>query len=157
MRLILALALAFFAGAVPAHADPFFGTIESGGSALADPKPSLSHPRKIVMSLSESELPRINEVIGNVGNIQKFYGADNVDIALVAYGPGIRAVLKSSSPVKSRIDGLLAIGINVLACKATLDSMHKSPADLIPGVQTVPNGLPEIVELQLLGWVYIRP
>jgi intracellular sulfur oxidation DsrE/DsrF family protein len=155
MRLafVVAFVLASTAGAL---ADPVFGTLGSGGPVMTSPTPSIDHPRKVVLSLSESALPRVNEVIGNVGNIQKFYGADNVRIALVAYGPGIHAVLQGS-PVKDRIEGLLAIGVHVLACKATLDTIHANPNDLIPGVQVVSNGLPEIVELQLRGWTYVRP
>ena len=139
-----------------ALADPAFGALGSGGPVVASPAPSLDHPRKIVLSLSERDPARVNEVIGNVGNIQRFYGADNVRIALVAYGPGIQAVLKGS-PVSERIKGLLAIGVDVLACKATLDTLGKNASDLIPGVQLVSNGIPEIVELQVRGWVYVRP
>jgi hypothetical protein len=73
------------------------------------------------------------------------------------YGPGIHAVLKADSTVKARIDGLRAIGVEVLACGATLESMHKTPDDVLAGVPTIPNGLPEIVERQLRGWIYVRP
>jgi intracellular sulfur oxidation DsrE/DsrF family protein len=58
---------------------------------------------------------------------------------------------------KSRIESLLAIGVEIVACGATLDSMHKTAADLIENVGTVPNGLPELVERQLRGWTYVRP
>jgi len=123
---------------------------------FASPAPSIDHPRKIVLSLSESELSRVNEVIGNVGNIQRFYGADNVEIALVAYGPGLRAVLKTS-PVADRIRSLLAIGIKVVGCGATMESMNLGKEALIPGVIVTANGIPYIVEQQLGGWVYVRP
>ncbi|TAM86987.1 hypothetical protein EPN42_12245 [bacterium] len=158
MRFALVLAFVALLGVAPALADqPFFGTLHSGGPYLSDPKPSFDHPRKIVVSLSEREPARANEVISNIGNIQRFYGADNVRIALVVYGPGIHAVLKDESTVKERIEGLLAIGVHVLACKQTLDTVHRGIGDLLDGVETVPNGLPEIVELQSQGWIYVRP
>jgi len=124
---------------------------------FASPVPSIDHPRKIVLSLSERDPARVNEVISNIGNVQKFYGADNVQIALIAYGPGIHAVLKNDSMVRARILSLIAIGIDVLACNATLQTLHLSAADLIPGVRIVPNGIPAIVELQVAGWYYVRP
>jgi len=150
VRFLLTAAL-FVAFGAPALAQT------APASPYADPQPSISHPRKIVMSLSESAPARINEVIGNAGNIQKFYGADNVTIVLVVYGPGIRAVLKADSPVAARIAGLLAIGVEVEACGATLDTMHQGADALLPGVPVVPNGLPEIVERQVRGYYYVRP
>jgi intracellular sulfur oxidation DsrE/DsrF family protein len=157
MKAFLAVLLLVLATSHGARADEVFGTMGSGGPVLASPAPTLDHPRKVVISLSESDPARVNEVIGNVGNIQKFYGADYVRIALVVYGPGIHAVLRDQSHVVDRIKGLLAIGVHVLACQATLTTLHKTKDDLIPGVQTVTNGLPEIVELQMRGWTYVHP
>lgn len=151
-RWLVASLLIALAGVAPASA------FDTGATPItfASPAPSIDHPRKIVLSLSESDLPRVNEVIGNVGNIQRFYGADDVRIALVAYGPGLHAVMKNSS-VSDRIKSLLAIGIEVVACGATMESMHLGKAALIPGVEVTANGIPFIVERQLGGWVYVRP
>lgn len=124
---------------------------------MASPAPTFDHPRKVVMSLSERTADRVNEVISNVGNVQKFYGADNVRIALVAYGPGIHAVLKNDNPFRARIASLVAIGVDVLACDATLQTLHLTHNDVIPGVRVVPNGLPAIVEFEIAGWYYVRP
>ncbi len=124
---------------------------------FASPLPTLDHQRKVVMSLSERSPDRVNEIISNVGNVQKFYGTDNVRIALVVFGPGIHAVLKNDNPVRPRIASLLAIGVDVLACDATLRTIHLSKNDVIPGVRVVPNGLPAIVELEVAGWHYVRP
>jgi intracellular sulfur oxidation DsrE/DsrF family protein len=124
---------------------------------FASPAPSLDHPRKVVLSLSERDPARVNEVLSNIGNVQKFYGADNVQIVLVAYGPGVHAVLKAESTVRARISSLIAIGVDILACQATLDSLHRTAADLITGVRTTPNGIPALVELQAAGWYYVRP
>lgn len=157
MKVIFAVLIIALATSNAALADDVFGTLGSGGPVVASPAPTLDHPRKVVISLSEADPARVNEVIGNVGNIQKFYGADNVRIALVVYGPGIHAVLRNQSRVTDRIKGLLAIGIHILACDATLTTLHKTKSDLIPGVETVTNGLPEIVELQMRGWTYVRP
>jgi intracellular sulfur oxidation DsrE/DsrF family protein len=123
---------------------------------LASPAPTIDHPRKIVLSLSESDRAKVNEVIGEVGNVQRFYGADYVRIALVAYGPGLRAVLKNS-PVADGIRSLVAIGVDVIACGATMESLHVGKDALIPGVTVTANGIPYIVEHQLGGWVYVRP
>ena len=134
-----------------------FAQSAPAGYPFASPRPSFDRPRKIVMSLSEREPDRVNEVLSNVGNVQRFYGPDSAKIALVAYGPGIHAVLTADSTVAPRIRSLIAIGVEVLACDATLQTLHKGPGDLIAGVRIVPNGLPEIVERQAAGWYYVRP
>ena len=151
---IVALLLWSCAG-IAAAADQTAATPASAISG--NPKPTFDQPRKVVLSLSERDPARINEVLSNIGNIQKYYGADYVRIALVAYGPGIRAVLTSDSSVKPRIAGLVAIGVEVLACGATLESLRKNADDVLPGVRVVPNGIPELVERQLAGWIYVRP
>jgi intracellular sulfur oxidation DsrE/DsrF family protein len=125
--------------------------------ALSNPQPTIDHPRKIVLSLSERDPLRVTEVIGNVGNIQRFYGADEVQLALVVYGPGVHALLRDESQVADRIAGLIAIGVEVEACQATLTTLNKDAKDLLPGVRVIPNGIPEIVERQVAGWIYVRP
>ncbi len=141
------------------------GAIGALAAALARPAvaaavyqpASLDHPRRVVVSLSERQSARVNEVLDNVDNIQKYYGMDLVDIALIAYGPGVRAVIKGESTVAYRIAGLIADGIVVQACNNTLETIHKSAADLLPGVTAVPSGLPAIIEYEARGWFYVRP
>lgn len=124
---------------------------------FADPQPSIDNPRKIVISLAEDDPKRINAVISNIVNIQKYYDATQVKLAVVAYGPGLVAVLKGQSPVAPRIAALQDLEVEFLACGATLDTMKKTEADLLPDVTVVPNGLPEIVERSLRGWIHLRP
>ena len=152
------IALAMLIGTpLPALAQASAASASASPAPYANPQPSFDHPRKVVLSLSERDPARMNETIGNVGNIQKYYGFDNVHITLVVYGPGIGAVLKNDNPVRARIAGLVAIGVDVLACDATLQSLHLTSADLVPGVRVVPNGLPAIIELQVAGSYYVRP
>ena len=152
MRSAFIAAAILFATSVPALAQA-----PATSTPYSSPQPSIDHPRGVVLSMSERDPARMNEIIGNVGNIQKYYGTDNVHITLVVYGPGIYAVLKNDSPVRARIAGLVAIGVDVLACDATLQSLHLKQNDLVPGVRVVPNGLPAIIELQVAGSYYVRP
>lgn len=153
MKRLLLAGLLGLASLFPAFAVP----CQAADTVMADPPPSIDNPRKIVVTLSDDEIGHMNEVLSNIGNIQKFYGADYVRLALIAYGPGLRALLKAESPVTARIKGLMAIDVEIIACGATLAAMHKSEADLIEGVKVVPNGLPEVAERQLRGWVYLHP
>jgi uncharacterized protein len=124
---------------------------------LADPKPSWDNPRKVVLQLTVDENRHVNNVLYNAINIQKFYGQDNVKVAVVAFGPGVRALLKADSKVAERIASLTDYEVEFVACGNTLDTMGKSAADLLPGVAVVPYGIPEIMERQLKGWQVIAP
>lgn len=125
-------------------------------ATMADPAPSFDAPRRIVVSLSEKDEKRVGAVLNNVTNMQKFYGPDNVQLAVVAYGPGIWAILKDS-PVRARIESLHFFDIEFVACGNTLDAVHKTKADMIDGVQWTQAGLVEIVERRLSGWVDLKP
>lgn len=124
---------------------------------LADPKPSVDAPRRIVVSLAESDPARANAVFSNVINIQEFYGPDRVELAIVLYGPGVRHVLKGDSRVAERVASLRAYDITFIACGNTLESIGRPHDDLLDGVEVVKNGLPEIVEKVLSGWVHLKP
>lgn len=124
---------------------------------FAYPQPGLDAPRKIVISLSEDDPKRIGAVLNNIVNIQKYYDAAFVRLAVVAYGPGIHAVLKGGNPVAGRIASLQALDVEFIACGATLETLGKSRNDLLEDVAVVPNGLPEIVERGLEGWIHLRP
>lgn len=143
------LMLAALAWAAPAMAQERKGK-------FADPQPDIDNPRRIVISLSEDDPKRMNAVLSNIVNIQKYYDAAQVKLVVIAYGPGIAALLQDS-PVAQRIAGLQDLDVEFIACGATLDSMKKTSADLLPDVEVVPNGLPEIVERSLTGWVHLRP
>jgi len=125
-------------------------------ATMADPEPDFDNPRQVVVSLSEKDEKRVNAVLNNVMNIQKAYGADNVKLAVVAYGPGIWSILKDS-PVRARVESMLMYEIEFVACGNTLDAIHKTEADMIKGVTWTRAGLVEIVERRLSGWVDLKP
>lgn len=126
------------------------------GATMAEPAPGFDNPRRIVISLSEKDEARVNAVLNNVANVQKAYGIDNVNLAVVAYGPGIWSLLQDS-PVRARIESLLKYDVEFVACGNTMDTIHKTDSDLIDGVSKVQTGLVEIVERRLSGWVDIKP
>lgn len=123
----------------------------------ADPKPTADAPRRIVVSLSESDPARAHAIFSNIVNIQGFYGQDLVQIMVVAYGPGVRHLLRGESQVAERVSSLQAYDIEFVACGTTLDTLGVGPEQALDGVQVVQNGLPEVIERQLMGWMHLRP
>jgi len=136
-----------------------FAAVDAGRAetVLADPKPGFDNPRKIMLQLTSSDPKDMNNVLWNAINLQKFYGIDNVKIAIVGFGDGMKAFYKKDSPVRARIESQLKYEIEFVGCGNTMTATHRSPDDLIPGVKHVTAGIAEIVERKLRGWIYIRP
>ena len=129
----------------------------SAETVLADPKPGFDNPRRIMLQLT-SDNPRVmNNVLYNAINLQKFYGIDNVEIAIIGFGAGMKAFYEKDSPVADRIKSQLKYGIEFVGCGNTMTATHRDPSELIEGVKHVTAGIAEIVERKLAGWIYIRP
>jgi len=124
---------------------------------LADPKPGFDNPRKIMLQLTSGDARDMNNILWNAINLQKFYGIDNVKIAVVAFGDGMKALYAKDSPVAARIKSQLKYEIEFVGCGNTMTATKRDPSELIPGVSHVTAGIAEIVERQLRGWMYIRP
>lgn len=135
----------------------FLPAVHAKETVLADPPPSFDEPRKIILQLTTNDPKQMNNILYNAVNLQKFYGMDNVRIAIVAFGDGMSALYDGTSPVQERIESLLQYDVEFLGCGNTMDATQRSPEDLIEGVEYVQAGIAEIVERTLQGWIYIRP
>lgn len=124
---------------------------------LADPPPTFDAPRKVMLQLTSDEPKTINNLLYNAVNIQEFYGQDNVQIVVIAFGPGMQALYAKTSPVKDRVESLMQYDIGFIGCGNTMKTTGHAKEDLIKGVEVVTAGIAEIVERQLQGWVYVRP
>ncbi|KQP15152.1 DsrE family protein [Pseudorhodoferax sp. Leaf267] len=126
----------------------------AAGPLLAQP----AAPRKlrVVVQVSDNDPARWNLALNNVRNLQEDVGAANVEVEIVAYGPGI-AMLKLESPVASRIADAGKAGTRVLACENTMKALKLVRDDMAGGIGYVPAGVTTIVTRQSEGWAYLRP
>lgn len=138
--------------AAPAVAGDSARTVE-----LADPKPDWDNPRRIVLQVSSDDPKRFEGAMSNAVNLQKFYGIDHLEVAIVTFAGGVRHLLTDGATAPERIKSLQDYGVRFVACGNTLDTIGKSEADLVGGVEVVQVGIAEIVERQLRGWVTIIP
>ena len=111
---------------------------------------------RVVVQVSDGAVTNWNLALNNVHNIQAELGAANVDIEVVAYGPGI-GMLKLDSPVANRIAEVTAAGVKVVACENTMRGAHLSRGDMLDGIGYVSAGVVEIMQRQQQGWSYVRP
>jgi len=88
-------------------------------AGMATPAAGQSVPQhnRIVIQVSDGDAAKWNLALNNARNLQADLGAANVEIEIVAYGPGI-GMLKRDSPVASRIAEANDTGVKVVACQA---------------------------------------
>jgi intracellular sulfur oxidation DsrE/DsrF family protein len=129
--------------------------------ALAVPlAPALAQTGKasnrVVMQVSDNDPAKWNLALNNARNLQADLGRDNVEIEIVAYGPGI-GMLKAESVVGNRIDEALGSGVKVVACENTMTGQKLARSDMLPKIGYVKAGVVELMQRQQQGWAYVRP
>jgi len=124
-----------------------------GGGAVAEPMPQRN---RVVIQVSDADPAKWNLALNNARNLQTDLGASNVQIEIVAYGPGI-GMLKLDSPVANRIGEAKDAGVSVLACENTMKAQKLARADMLDTVGYVGAGVVEIMQRQQEGWAYLRP
>lgn len=114
---------------------------------------------QLVIQVSTDDKRTQTIAMNNAVNLQKLYGVDNVDIEIVAYGPGL-GMMTAKSDHSSRVKSLALQDITFSACGNTMNKMKKKSGKhpvLSDGVGTVTAGVARIMELQQQGYAYIRP
>ena len=120
------------------------------GAQQAAPK------NRVVMQVSDNDPGKWNLALNNARNLQADLGAGNVEIEIVAYGPGI-GMLKAESVVGNRIGEALAGGVKIEACENTMRGQKLTKPDMLNGIDYVPAGVVEIMQKQQQGYAYLRP
>jgi len=111
---------------------------------------------RVVMQVSDADPGKWNLSLNNARNLQADLGAANVEIEIVAYGPGI-GMLKADSAVGNRIGEALGSGVKVAACENTMRGQKLAKSDMLSGISYVGAGVVEIMQRQQQGWAYLRP
>lgn len=114
---------------------------------------------QIVIQVSSGDEATQNLALNNVSNLQEALGIDNVDIEVVAYGPGLSLLTKANKD-GNRVESLSVQGVAFSACGNTIKAVTKKTGKepvLLKGVKVVPGGVVRIMELQEKGYTYVRP
>jgi intracellular sulfur oxidation DsrE/DsrF family protein len=134
----------------------------SSGKTEKSAKTPKTH--KIAIQISEEKPEHMNLALNNARNIVEHYKSlgENVQIEIVAYGPGLHMFRSDTSPVKQRVAQMSLESPNIVfaACANTHTRMQKSeekPITLLSEAKIVPSGVVRLAELQRQGWSYIRP
>jgi hypothetical protein len=125
-----------------------------------------SKPHHIAIQIDQNDPQVMNLVLNNATNVIEYYRTRNeeVDIDIVAYGPGLHMLRADTSPVQDRVKRLKDMAfpgkIQFSACNNTRQGMEKAeghPIPILPDATVVPSGVVHLMELQEQGWSYVRP
>ena len=114
---------------------------------------------KIILQISDPNPFKQTLVLNVANNIIKHYGQDQVDIEIVAFGPGLR-LLFADNANKGRISSLAGSGVKFSACANTQKAMTKvlgHAPTMNPKAVTVDAGVVRIIELIDKGYKLIKP
>lgn len=115
-----------------------------------------AHKHRVIFQVSDNDPAKWNLALNNVRNVQQDLGAANVEIEVVAYGPGL-AMLRMDSTVGNRVGEAIAAGVKVMACENTMTNQKLDRDDMLTRIGYVKAGVVELLVKQAEGWSYIRP
>ena len=119
---------------------------------------------KLAIHVDQNDPAVMRLALGNSRNAHELYTAMGEDVAIeiVCYSQGLHMLRDDTSPVKEEIKALrtnvptVAFG----ACNNTKMGMEKREGKtitLVPEATLVPAGIVRLVELQELGYKYVKP
>ena len=121
---------------------------------------------RVAIQVDQNDPAIMNLALNNATNVIEYYRGkgEDVDVDLVAYGPGLNMLRTDTSPVKDRIKRIKDLAfpstVQFSACNNTRENMEKKeghPVAVMSEAVLVPSGVVRLMELQEKGWSYLRP
>lgn len=152
---LLATLFALWMGGMPlpAAANP---AVEPVAQAMQEKPFAKQH---IALQITDADAEKQQLLLNVARNLLTYYGADQLDLEVVAFGPGIRLLLKGNEHA-SQITALSQEGIRFTACRNSMNALEKKlgqPIELIPVARVTPAGIVRLNELAQAGYFVDRP
>lgn len=110
---------------------------------------------KVVFDLTSKDTSDHKSVIRWLNGISQ--SNPNARMEVVFYGQSLGMVSKDKSTVAEDIKKLIANkNISFKVCEAAMKRQNIDKSELLPGIETVPDGIYEIILKQGEGWGYIK-
>ncbi|MBC3909354.1 DsrE family protein [Undibacterium umbellatum] len=132
------------------------GLAHASVMAQQQTKVQAAQKSKVVFQVSDGESKKWELALHNVRNVINDMGKDNIEVEIVAYGPGID-MFKFESPAASRIDEIIKMGVRVVICENTMRALKITKADMLDNLAYVDAGVSQLIKRQQQGYAYIRP
>ena len=139
-------------------------TVPPAAAQGSKPAPATKKEHRLVLQVNTNEPGAMNLALNNATNVEQYYKSlgEKVEIEVVTFGPGLHMLRDDTSPVKDRIKAIAekTPAISFKACGNTQENMGKAENKAIPLIAQatlVKSGVVRVMELQELGWTYVRP
>lgn len=110
---------------------------------------------KVVFDMTSKDSVNQQALVRQISLINK--GNADAKLEVVIYGQGLDIAVKGKTSQEPAITQLLAgKNISFKVCEMTMKRHNVDKAQLIPGVEVVPDGIYEIISKQKEGWGYIK-
>jgi intracellular sulfur oxidation DsrE/DsrF family protein len=126
------------------------------GNGFSQATQTVATPKGVVIQVSKNDPAEWEMALINAHNVRKAYGDKDINVEIVAYGPGLKMFRKDSS-VTAGLEAAQQDGVKLLACGNTMRMTHTTRQDLNWLVDVVPAGIVEIMQKQSEGYAYVRP
>jgi intracellular sulfur oxidation DsrE/DsrF family protein len=127
--------------------------------ASAEP-PDVSGIPRVALQISDHDPIRQTMVLSVANNLVNHYGIGEVEVEIVAFGPGL-TLLRRPSAFGERITELAAEkGVRFTYCQITVDSTEQREGQrmfLVPEATSTASGAVRIIDLVSEGYVHIAP
>lgn len=123
------------------------------------PLPDTFAENKVVLQISDRDPFKQTLVLNVAANLQRYYEAQNIDIEIVGFGPGVRLMFEGNANT-DRINNLIANGVRFSACENTINNMAKKlgyKPKIQSAISIVPAGAGRILQLNKAGWQILKP
>jgi intracellular sulfur oxidation DsrE/DsrF family protein len=124
--------------------------------AFGQQKKKPAAKQRVIFQVSDNDPAKWNLTLNNARNVQEDLGKDNVQIEIIAYGPGLE-MLKAESKAADRLAGALDENVGLIACENTMTNSKVTKDDMYSGIAYVKAGVTHLMKRQREGWAYIRP
>ena len=110
---------------------------------------------KVVFDLTSKDSLDHKAVLRWVNEVAK--ASPDARMEVVMYGQGVNMVTKNRTVVEDAIAKLVGNkNISFKVCEVALKNQGITKEQLLPGIETVPDGIYEIIKKQREGWGYIK-
>ena len=119
---------------------------------------------KLALQGSDNDEAAMRSALDIAANVSRFYTAkaEEVEIRIVVYGPGIEMLRPERTPVMDRLTSFDQSMPNVgfVACGNTLDSLEQAEGErpeIVSFAEEVEAGVAELIRLDETGYTIVKP
>jgi intracellular sulfur oxidation DsrE/DsrF family protein len=119
---------------------------------------------RLALQVSDDDEAAMRSALDVAANVSRFYSsqAEEVDIRIVVYGPGLTMLRPDKTPVLERLTAFEQSMPNVafVACGNTLDTLEREEGtrpEIVPFAEVVEAGVAELIRLDEEGFTIVKP